>query len=234
MDAQTHKIDFDDIASSARSQVKGCRLSGDINNLKILVVCDDMTEQMVDCIINASNNSLQHMGGLAADLLTKAGPILQEECTNHIKKHGPLKTGDVFASNPGKLKCKKVIHAVGPRYDGGRRNEESLLQKAILNTMKEANQLMMKSIAVPAISSSIFGYPVKKSVPLIVDACLSFAHKSLTEIRFVDINMQTIDLFIETLKSLPNFKLKSELAPKDILIAPMQIKSNENKSTPEV
>uniref|UniRef100_A0A915LD31 Macro domain-containing protein n=1 Tax=Romanomermis culicivorax TaxID=13658 RepID=A0A915LD31_ROMCU len=105
LDAELNDIDFDAV-SSFRSSLKGCRLSGAYNSLQIFVICDDMTEQTVDCIINASNNELQHIGGLAATLLDKAGDSLQSECTAYVKKYGKVKTGDVFASNSGKLNCR--------------------------------------------------------------------------------------------------------------------------------
>uniref|UniRef100_A0A915I215 Macro domain-containing protein n=1 Tax=Romanomermis culicivorax TaxID=13658 RepID=A0A915I215_ROMCU len=118
-----------------------------------------------------------------------------------------------------RLFSRKVIHAVGPRYGNGRQNEEKLLRQVVVNSMQKANELGMRSIAVPAISTSIFGYPAQLAVPVIVDACLSFAHESLTEIRFVDVNMRTIDLLIAELKSFSGFKSISESTPKNIDVA---------------
>jgi O-acetyl-ADP-ribose deacetylase (regulator of RNase III) len=88
------------------------------------------------------------------------GPKIQEECDKYISERGPLSVGEVFTSTGGNLKCKKVIHAVGPHYKGGKMNEENDLYDTVYNCLEEACRLKLESIAMPAISSGVFGFPI--------------------------------------------------------------------------
>lgn len=88
--------------------------------------------------------------------MKKGGWQIQEESREYVRKHGPLKTGEVAVTSAGKLKAKYVIHTVGPRY--GVEGEEKL-EEAIRNSLRKAEELGVKSIALPAISTGIYGYP---------------------------------------------------------------------------
>lgn len=99
-----------------------------------------------------------------------------------------------------------IIHAVGPTWNGGQNNEKAILNDAIVNIIKRANELDAQSVAIPAISTNIFGFPVKKAIPIIVQAALATPNKSLTEIRFVDVAKNTVDLFVQQIYQMNGFK----------------------------
>uniref|UniRef100_A0A915KP75 Macro domain-containing protein n=1 Tax=Romanomermis culicivorax TaxID=13658 RepID=A0A915KP75_ROMCU len=181
LDSKACKIDFDAI-----TPLKNCILSGVSNNLKIFVICGCISEQTVDCIINASDNELRPIEASGVDLMKKAGDVFNRQREAYVRKYGKAKTGDAIVLEPGNLSCKNVIQAVGSWYEGNRQNEEILLRKAITNSMQKANELNLKSVAVPGMCCS--SYPSRKAVQIIVDSCTSFFHKSLTEIRFVHID----------------------------------------------
>lgn len=126
-------------------------------------------------IVNAANSSLDHASGLAGAITKKGyvldlfcsitligfirGPRIQAESDAYIAKNGRLEDGDVAVTTAGLLLCKSVIHAVGPTWRGGTQGEELLLQLAVRNCLSKAAELGYKSIALPAISSGIFGFP---------------------------------------------------------------------------
>lgn len=151
----------------------------------------------VDAVVNAANEQLQHIGGLALTLLQAAGPELQKISDNHISANGPLCTGDAVATAAGRLPCKYVIHAVGPRFSEHRREEAvALLQRAVTQSLAQAEQLRCSSVAMPAISSGMFGFPLQLCADTIAQAvwehCRSAGGQgSLREIQLVGNNHQT-------------------------------------------
>ncbi len=124
--------------------------------MQVFLTKGDITEIEADAIVNAANSYLEHGGGVAYAIVKKGGWKIQEESREYIRNHGPLKTGEVAVTSAGKLKAKYVIHAVGPIY--GVEGEEKL-EESIRNSLKKAEELGIKSIALPAISTGIYGYP---------------------------------------------------------------------------
>ncbi|XP_068051388.1 protein mono-ADP-ribosyltransferase PARP14-like [Anomalospiza imberbis] len=122
----------------------------------------DLCTHPVDVVVNASNEDLNHIGGLADALSRAAGPALQEECDELVRKLGTLQPGDAVITRAGKLPCKNVIHAVGPRW-----SEEkaavcvNLLRKTVKKCLQLAETHKHCSIALPAISGGIFGFPME-------------------------------------------------------------------------
>ena len=125
-----------------------------IKNSEIELMEGDITEIDTDAIVNAANDQLILGAGVAGAIRSKGGPSIQEEC-NAI---GHCPVGDAVITGGGHLKAKHVIHAVGPRQGEG--NEETKLKSATLNSLKAADQNNLKSIAFPAISTGIFGFPL--------------------------------------------------------------------------
>mmetsp|Transcript_41017 Transcript_41017/g.30168 ORF Transcript_41017/g.30168 Transcript_41017/m.30168 type:complete len:86 (-) Transcript_41017:309-566(-) len=80
----------------------------------------DLTKETTEAIVNAANGNLQHGGGLAAAIARAGGKVIYEESYEYIRKHGPLKNGEVAVTNAGKMPSKKVIHAVGPIWRSGK------------------------------------------------------------------------------------------------------------------
>jgi O-acetyl-ADP-ribose deacetylase (regulator of RNase III) len=133
-----------------------------VNHSKIRLVQGDITELETDAIVNAANSQLILGGGVAGAIRSKGGPIIQDEC-NQI---GGTFVGGAVITTGGNLKAKYVIHAVGPRMGEG--NEDNKLKNATLNSLRLMDDNKLKSIAFPAISTGIFGYPIKKCSKIMI------------------------------------------------------------------
>ncbi|WP_126993056.1 macro domain-containing protein [Thermosipho globiformans] len=179
-----------------------------LNGKKIVLINDDITIQDTDAIVNAANSHLKHGGGVAGAILKKGGHIIQLESDEYVEKYGPVKTGNVAVTTGGNLKAKYIIHAVGPIWRGGNNNEEKLLKDAVLNSLKKADELKIKSISFPAISSGIFGFPVRRCAQIFAKAIDEFLKDNTTieEIRIVNIDKDIHQIFEEEFKKY--FKLQ--------------------------
>ncbi|NXT01456.1 PAR14 polymerase, partial [Jacana jacana] len=176
-----------------------------IGGIVIGVYKADLCTYPVDVVVNASNEDLKHIGGLAEALLKAAGPELQEECDDLVRKNGRLQPGSAVIMGAGKLPCKNVIHAVGPRW---RKNEAEkcvfLLRKTVKKSLQLAETFNHRSIALPAISGGIFGFPMDLCAYSIVSSVKetleeSMGDSSLKEIHFVDIAQNNIQAFCRAL-----------------------------------
>lgn len=145
-----------------------------INNTEIEVIKDDITLLDVEAIVNPANTFLMHAGGLAAAIVKRGGMIIQQES----KKLGNVPTGSAVITTGGNLKAKHVIHAVGPRYKNGESGEAEKLASSVSNALMIADKKKLKSIAIPAISSGIFGYPIMESSKIIVDTVADYFKKN--------------------------------------------------------
>ena len=165
----------------------------------IRLVQGDLTELAVDAIVNAANASLVLGGGVAGAIRTKGGPSIQEEC-NRI---GGTTVGQAVVTGAGNLKARYVIHAVGPRYGEG--NEDEKLRGATVNSMKRATEKGMRSIALPAISTGIFGFPKDRCAEIMLHAARSYLETeetSLNEVIFCLWSKEDLDLFSNKLDAL--------------------------------
>ncbi|KAK1165787.1 protein mono-ADP-ribosyltransferase PARP14-like [Acipenser oxyrinchus oxyrinchus] len=134
------------------------KLSGGV---VISVYKADICQCPVDIVVNASNEDLKHLGGLAGALLKAAGPELQTVCDHYIRANGLLKPGQAVITKAGNLRCKYVIHAVGPRWNAAEAQKaEFNLKRAVKESLNLAERKNCTSIAIPAISSGIFGFPL--------------------------------------------------------------------------
>jgi len=116
----------------------------------------DITLIEADAIVNAANPYLEHGGGVARAIVRRGGDIIQEESRRYVREHGPIPVGGVAVTCAGSLKAKYVIHAVGPKWNV---DPPSKLDEAVTNALRRADELNLKSIAFPAISTGIYGYP---------------------------------------------------------------------------
>lgn len=168
---------------------------------------DDITKQRVDVIVNAANRELQHDGGVAAAILAKGGRTIKEESQAIIRNRGFLKDGEAVVTNSGKLPCKAVIHAVGPRCnDVGTKKSKKILRQACLNSFIETEKLNMTCIALPAIGSGTNGMPKDVCAEVMVNAVDEYARqgdakkKKIIDIRFVNIDDSSVQAFSKELK----------------------------------
>ena len=154
-----------------------------IGDKSIKLVRGDITELDADAIVNAANERLEHGGGVAGAIVRKGGRDIQEESYAWIKAHGRVKTGDAVATGAGRLEAKYVIHAVGPVMGSG--DEDAKLLSATVKSLELANDLNLHSIAFPAISTGIFGFPVERCAKIMMRAAKEhLAESNLCEIVF--------------------------------------------------
>ncbi|XP_010774694.1 poly [ADP-ribose] polymerase 14-like [Notothenia coriiceps] len=162
------------------------------NGVLVSVSNADICTLNVDAVVNAANEDLQHIGGLAHALLMAAGPELQKISNDYIQVKGKLRPGEAIVTGACNLPCKYVVHAVGPRFhDSDKRTAVSRLKLAVKNSLKQAEQVNCSTIALPAISSGVFGFPVDLCADTIAQAVKEYcdspgAPRSLTEIQLVD------------------------------------------------
>src|SRR5688500_1929772 len=123
----------------------------------IQLVQGDITMEEVDAIVNAANEHLQHGGGVARTISKKGGPTIQQESDAWVREHGRVSHARPAWTSGGHLPAKYVIHAVGPVWGDGK--EDNKLEAAVTGSLRLADELKCSSIALPAISTGIFGFP---------------------------------------------------------------------------
>lgn len=128
----------------------------------------DITEMDTEAIVNAANAQLVLGGGVAGAIRRKGGPAIQAECD----KIGGTFVGGAAITTGGRLRARHVIHAVGPRMGEG--NEDEKLRNATLNSLKVADENGLKSIAFPAISTGIFGFPMPRCAEIMLAATVAY------------------------------------------------------------
>ena len=131
---------------------------------KIQLVHGDITDETVDAIVNAANTHLAHGAGVAGAIVRKGGRQVQEESWQWVEEHGPVSHAEPAYTHAGNLPCRYIIHAVGPRWGEG--DEIARLEAAVNGSLKRAEGLELVSIAFPAISTGIFGFPVHLAAQL--------------------------------------------------------------------
>jgi O-acetyl-ADP-ribose deacetylase (regulator of RNase III) len=161
----------------------------------IEVVRGDLTVQQVDAIVNAANSRLQHGGGVAGAIVRHGGKTIQRESDGLA----PVPVGGAVVTGAGRLPCRFVIHAVGPRWGEG--DEERKLRSAVVAALARAEERALASLAVPAISTGIFGYPKAEGCRAIVEEVVSRleAGGSLRLVRLVSIDDETAQHFLAAL-----------------------------------
>jgi O-acetyl-ADP-ribose deacetylase (regulator of RNase III) len=174
-----------------------------VHNTDIEIVDGDITDMNVDAIVNAANSLLKHGGGVAGAIVRKGGHTIQEESDVWVKAWGgEVTVGSAVITSGGDLPAKYVIHAVGPRMGEG--DEDEKLRKATLNSLQTAEYRNLKSIAFPAISTGIFGYPMDRCAKIMLSTVLEYikGQTQLEKIVFCLWGKEAYSLFEETLKKL--------------------------------
>ena len=140
----------------------------------------DLTAQQVDAVVNAANEALAPGGGVCGAIRRAGGEEIFEECA----RLGGCATGDAKATGAGRLPARHVIHAVGPVWHGGERGEPDLLASAHRRALEVAAALGCLTVAFPALSTGIYGYPPELAAPVALAAVVPLADR-FDEIRFV-------------------------------------------------
>ncbi len=160
------------------------------------VVEGDITEMQTEAIVNAANVRLILGGGVAGAIRRKGGPKIQEECN----KTGGTFVGGAVKTTGGNLKAKYVIHAVGPQMGEG--NEDEKLKNATLNSLKLADNSNIKSISFPAISTGVFGFPIKRCAGVMLRTTIEYlkGQTSIEKVVFCLFGRDSYKVFEKQLK----------------------------------
>ena len=159
--------------------------------VEIDAVQSDITREKVDAIVNAANESLLGGGGVDGAIHRAAGPGLLEEC----RKLGGCPTGEARITKGYALDARYVIHTVGPVWRGGGQGEAARLQSCYENCLTLAEAEGLESIAFPAISTGIFGYPLEAASRIAVGTVRDHSAGSLRRVRFVCFNAATLGVY---------------------------------------
>lgn len=151
--------------------------------LELELVQGDITQQQVDAIVNAANARLAGGGGVDGAIHRHGGPAILAEC----RRLGGCQTGDARATTGGRLAARYVIHAVGPVWSGGDAGEPDLLASCYRRAVEVADGLSCRSVALPAVSTGIYGYPVERAAPVALASAWAAGQRSagVDLLRFV-------------------------------------------------
>lgn len=155
-----------------------------VDGRDLVVVRGDLTAQAVDAVVNAANEHLQHGGGVAAALARRGGPAVQDDSDRWVAEHGPVAPGTAAVTTAGDLPARMLVHVVGPRYRSGQDNA-GLLRQAVTAALDAARDAGATSVALPAISAGIFGYPLDEAARVIAEEALRWLGARPGEVREV-------------------------------------------------
>ena len=179
----------------------------------IQIVQGDITTEEVDAIVNAANEHLQHGGGVAWAISNKGGAAIQSESDDWIRQRGPVSHSHPAWTSGGTLPAKFVIHAVGPVWGDG--DEDRKLSDAVTGSLRVADELKCSSIALPAISTGIFGFPKDRAAGIIFNSIDQYFAKtqgsSVRQIRIILFDVPTMQAFIKAWQAYLSKKNKISL-----------------------
>ena len=157
------------------------------------VIKSDITQLEVDAIVNAANKSLLGGGGVDGAIHRVAGSELLDEC----KTLSGCETGEAKLTKGYKLKASYVIHTVGPVWNGGTRGEDQLLTNCYKNSLQLANNISLKSIAFPAISTGVYRFPIDRACRIVLESIRNYlkSDNSINEIYLVCFDQDVFDQY---------------------------------------
>lgn len=162
------------------------------------IIQGDITSESVDAIVNAANEHLQHGGGVAWAISKKGGPAIQKESDDWIRQHGVVSHARPAWTSGGLLPAKYVIHAVGPIWGDG--DEDQKLSDAVTGSLRVADELECASIAMPAISTGIFGFPKDRAARIIFSSIGKYfegnSSSVIKTVKLVLFDQSTVDAFL--------------------------------------
>jgi O-acetyl-ADP-ribose deacetylase (regulator of RNase III) len=158
-------------------------MKAEFGSSRIELVEGDITEQDTDAIVNAANQSLLGGGGVDGAIHQAGGPSIIEEC----RRIRGCPTGEARITNAGRLKAKRVIHAVGPFYKDGEHGEAELLASAYRSSLALVSREKLRSVAFPSISTGAYRYPIEEAARIALTTVRDYvvAHLGIELVRFV-------------------------------------------------
>lgn len=165
-------------------------------NMKIELIKGDITKLEVDVIVNAANSSLRGGGGVDGAIHRAGGKEILEECI----QIGGCPVGEAVITTAGKMKAKKVIHTVGPRWNGGRYNEAEKLKNCYLNSFRIAEENGLRTIAFPNISTGIYRYPKEEAAKIAIDAVKNSKIEEIDKVIFICFDEENYQIYGRLLK----------------------------------
>jgi O-acetyl-ADP-ribose deacetylase (regulator of RNase III) len=162
----------------------------------------DITEQSTDAIVNAANSSLMGGGGVDGAIHRAGGPAILEECRKIVARDGHLPPGEAVQTTGGRLPAAFVIHTVGPIWRDGMKGEGGILANAYRNSLRLADRLGLHSVAFPAISTGVYGYPAEAAAAIAVCTVIDeLANaRNLHQARFVLYSPDMFSVFVQAAK----------------------------------
>ena len=166
----------------------------------IQIVQGVIATEEVDAIVNAANEYLQHGGGVARTISKQGGPAIQKESDAWVRAHGRVAHEHPAWTSGGHLPAKYVIHAVGPIWGDG--EEDNKLAAAVTGSLYVADELMCSSLALPAISTGIYGFPKDRAAGILFAAIEKYfvdhSSSGLKIIKLVLYDQPTVDIFLQS------------------------------------
>lgn len=168
-------------------------------NARMQVLRGDITKVEADAIVNAANSSLLGGGGVDGAIHRAGGPAILEDCRKIVARQGGCKTGEAVITTAGNLPAKYVIHTVGPVWNGGNKSEAEKLSACYRNALQLAVDRHCKSIAFPAISTGIYGYPKELAAEIAVTTTVHFLqqHAGIELVLFVCFDESSVAIIKE-------------------------------------
>jgi O-acetyl-ADP-ribose deacetylase (regulator of RNase III) len=162
---------------------------------RLVILQGDLTEQEADAIVNAANSSLLGGGGVDGAIHRRGGPEILAECKELRRTRYPdgLPTGQAVATTAGALPCGWVIHTVGPVFSRGE-DRSALLASCHVESLRVADELGAQTVAFPAISTGVYGYPLELAAPVAIGAVFE-AETRIEEVRFVLFGRESYEAF---------------------------------------
>ncbi|XP_029530092.1 uncharacterized protein LOC115137925 [Oncorhynchus nerka] len=186
--------------------------------LQVVVCQGDITKVQADVLVNAANEDLDHAEGVAAALSRTGGPEVQRASRDLVRQIGRVPTGTVVETTGGNLPCKMLLHAVGPVGGSVGGNERPLLEKTVKTALDLAETMELQTLAMPCISSGLFGVPLKVCSEAIVCAVRDFGRKQhiLTKVTLIDVSGEAVkamqeacDRLLQGKREFPGWEVES-------------------------
>ena len=186
---------------------------------KTAIIRSDITLMPVDAVVNAANSSLLGGGGVDGAIHRRGGPTILEECKTIRARQGGCPTGEAVITTAGNMPAQKVIHTVGPVWQGGHKNEPELLANCYRNSLRLAAENGLKTLAFPNISTGVYGYPKSAAAAMALDSVQQGleAYPAIEKVYFVCFDAENYWLYVKQLLGTDPDSLREILKFQDFL-----------------